>query len=726
MIINNAPANEAIVSNVAEIGEFRIRNSAKAFNILSSGLYANKIKAIIRELSCNAVDSHVAAGKADTPFDIHLPTQMEPWFSIRDYGTGLDHDQVTNIYTTYFESTKTASNEFIGALGLGSKSPFSYTDNFTVSAIKDGKKGVYSAFINEQGVPSIALMSTEDSTDPTGVEIQFAVNEYYDYSKFRDEAHSVYRYFTLKPVVTNLANFEIPEIEYDSKDIVPGVHYVGGYRGSRAVMGNIAYPIDVPNAEKNLGKLTQLLQHGLEIHFDIGELDFQASREGLSYIPQTIDAIKRKLEALNNQLAVHIATEANAISNKWERTVFLAKKGANYLWQAAVEKYINDTNFTMMKTNGHYIAIQDMMMRVEDLATRYNISIRKFSKHHYYDSCNQGSSTTVKARVPNADGTPSYEAAWAITPTAMARFIINDTKTGATERAKYHAKNCGAKETLEYYVLEPVTRGKDMNTKAFFRAIKSPPESQIMLASSLLEKPRAASTPGMGKNVTIMRLEERGNGGYYRQSEMVWRDAGKLSAFDDTKTYYYIPLSGYNIDCPRIANNFGTKRFGQVLSSSGIKALADITVYGVRKGDIETIKSKSNWVEVDKFVQDTLTSLTPDQVKSLAMGCVDKSEFLQYNPDIVKAIGNKKSPYVVAADTVKNSPKADCSRYEVERLFKAYDFALDLNTISEAIIQEHKMVYERYPLLKKFGYVTRDDIKDIAEYINLIDEKKGV
>ena len=52
MIINNAPANEAVLSNVGAIGEFRIRNSAKAFNILSSGLYANKIRAVIREISC--------------------------------------------------------------------------------------------------------------------------------------------------------------------------------------------------------------------------------------------------------------------------------------------------------------------------------------------------------------------------------------------------------------------------------------------------------------------------------------------------------------------------------------------------------------------------------------------------------------------------------------------------------------------------------------------------
>lgn len=35
MILNNAPQNEAILSNVGQVGEFRIRNSAKAFSILS-------------------------------------------------------------------------------------------------------------------------------------------------------------------------------------------------------------------------------------------------------------------------------------------------------------------------------------------------------------------------------------------------------------------------------------------------------------------------------------------------------------------------------------------------------------------------------------------------------------------------------------------------------------------------------------------------------------------
>lgn len=124
--------NIATINNTrGNISSFKMKRSAKAFSILSSGIYANKIRAIIRELSCNAYDSHVEAGKKDVPFEVHLPTHFEPYFYVRDYGTGLTHQQVFDVYTTYFESTKTDSNDYIGALGLGSKSPFSYTENFT-------------------------------------------------------------------------------------------------------------------------------------------------------------------------------------------------------------------------------------------------------------------------------------------------------------------------------------------------------------------------------------------------------------------------------------------------------------------------------------------------------------------------------------------------------------------------------------------------------------------
>lgn len=133
MIVTQGIEHAPVLSNTGEVGEFTIRSSSKAFAVLSSGLYKNKIRAIIRELACNAVDSHRAAGNAHLPFEIHAPSALEPWFSIRDYGVGLSDTEVAHVYTVYFSSTKSDSNDYIGALGLGCKSPFSYTDNFTIT-----------------------------------------------------------------------------------------------------------------------------------------------------------------------------------------------------------------------------------------------------------------------------------------------------------------------------------------------------------------------------------------------------------------------------------------------------------------------------------------------------------------------------------------------------------------------------------------------------------------
>jgi len=103
--------------------EFKIKQTAKSFEILSGGLYSDAILAVIRELSCNAWDSHVEADKGTVPFKIHLPNQLEPFLSIRDFGLGLCEDDVLNLYTTYFESTKTNSNDYIGCLLYTSPSP---------------------------------------------------------------------------------------------------------------------------------------------------------------------------------------------------------------------------------------------------------------------------------------------------------------------------------------------------------------------------------------------------------------------------------------------------------------------------------------------------------------------------------------------------------------------------------------------------------------------------
>ena len=718
MKLHSAVQNEAIVSNVGEIGEFRIRNSAKAFNILSSGLYANKIRAIIRELSCNAVDSHVAAGKPDTPFDVHLPNALEPYFSIRDYGTGLSHDQVTNIYTTYFESTKTDSNAFIGALGLGSKSPFSYTDNFTVTAVKDGRKGIYTAFINEQGVPSIAQMMEEDTTDPAGVEVRFAVEERYDFDKFRSEARYVYEYFKLRPVISGNADFKFKDPEYKEKDIIPGVHYNGESRHSYAIMGNIKYPIEVPNAEKVLGGLHNLLSCGLVMEFNIGELDFQASREGLSYIPETIQAIKTKLEALNAQLAIHIANEADKITNLWERALYLNKRYGDYLFTQAVAKYATDTKFELFdpKTS-RWDTLKQFKFEVNDLATKYNIVIKSFTKSSSYAVC---SNNKPHNGYTNVNGQQVIKQEWQIRVSDDAYFVVNDTKIGATERAKFHWKNTKTKtHHSTVYVIDAADKLKPVLTGEFFKDLMTPPEGQIFKASDLLEKERKS---GMGANVTIMHLTEGARRGRWNSAvPMVWHDAGKADDFDDKTTYYYLPLSGYQC----LGQYADVKELHYHLQKSG---LFTDTIYGVRKTDIEWVKTQKNWVNLDEHIKGKLSKLGQNDVMGLVKKAIDWAELYQYNA--VKHVIDTNSPYVKLFNVFKDVKAEDQNRKNsMEVLCRNYKVQTQANIDPSSLIDKYQKevndIYIRYPLLKRISKYSTEAV-EVAEYINLIDAKKGI
>jgi hypothetical protein len=724
MILNNAPVNEAIVSNVGQIGEFRIRNSAKAFNILSSGLYANKVRAIVRELSCNAVDSHAAAGKKDTPFDVHLPNSLEPYFSIRDYGTGLSHEQVTNIYTTYFESSKTNSNDFIGALGLGSKSPFSYTDNFTVTAIKDGKKGIYTAFINETGVPSIALMMTEDTDEPAGVEVKFAVSERYDFDKFRQEARVVYKHFALRPVVSGSTDFQFVDAEYESKDIIPGVHAMKNGSTSAAIMGNIAYPIDIPKADSSLGELRQLLGCGLEMHFGIGELDFQASREGLSYIPQTVESIKRKLAELNTALSKVLATEAGAITNLWDRAIFLAKKKEHRLWTAAVLEYATANSIpTFDVKHGYGPRTATFKFKISDLAANYNILIKGLEQSRGIKNLKNSKSRTEYGD-KQANGHYITWQEWHIPVDEGSVFIVNDLKTGAGGRAGYHFREEGCTKfySRHIWILEKADKSKDMDTAGFFAAISEPPLER-RVAASLLNKPEREK---LGRDVTILKLERRGGSGYRRSDEdMVWRDAGDTSKFDATQTYYYVPLSGFVMESAK-GYGSGKELYEDVKSLSG---LYTGEIYGVRKKDIEDIKKKPNWKNFEEHIAEQLAKRDMTaMLMSLVRTNLDHSDILQFNnQSITMFIENKDSPYLKFVNVFKGVDTFKGSRYNIERLFRNFapNKTLDPTSLQTKYNNELREVNMRYPLLLKLS-TYRVDAGEIAEYINLIDLKKGI
>jgi len=342
MIVVDRPENLVQLSpGLGDVGTFKIKESAKAFRILSSSLYSNKIRAIVRELTCNALDSHVEAGNRD-PYVVHLPTYMEPTFSVQDFGVGLTHDRVMALYSTYFESTKTESNDFVGALGLGSKSPFSYTDNFVVIASKDGETNTYSAFINDAGVPSIVRLGTEQTGAPNGVTVQMAVQSI-DFETFKRELYDVVRWYDLLPIV-NLSTkptkvqyrtFNPFTTPFDSGVETASVTGSAYNKVSAVLMGGIAYPIETNR--KEFVQYEKLLREELIFKAAIGDVEFQPSREGLTYSPKTVKYIVDQLDALDKKVQKNILVEVNTYPAIWDKVVFLLKQRNELLRKASLD-----------------------------------------------------------------------------------------------------------------------------------------------------------------------------------------------------------------------------------------------------------------------------------------------------------------------------------------------------------------------------------------------------
>lgn len=301
------------VQNVAgfETSQFTIEADSHIFQMFSSGVYTDVVKAIIRELSTNAVDAHLDAGTSDLPFDIHLPNIAEPYFSIRDYGTGLSIPQIKGIYSTYLKSTKTDTNTAIGGLGIGSKSPFAYTDNFTITSYHNGHVYIFSTFKDDNGIPSLAQLHEGVSDQPNGLEIQFSV-EKKDFTDFQEKAKDVFFWFSSPFKILN--GFELKTWKdypyYETDDFIIFRREGSRFSNSKisVLMGQISYPIVA--GSNSLSQFHSSQSHDLMykirgrnwefvVKAPIGSVNFVPSREHLKSTKNTNDFLIEVFSAAN-------------------------------------------------------------------------------------------------------------------------------------------------------------------------------------------------------------------------------------------------------------------------------------------------------------------------------------------------------------------------------------------------------------------------------------------
>ena len=83
MKVAYAQTNMVASEGIQTTSSFGIARTPHMFNILSSGLYSDKIAAVLREISCNAMDAHIMGGEPDKPFQVKLPTTLDRTFFVK-------------------------------------------------------------------------------------------------------------------------------------------------------------------------------------------------------------------------------------------------------------------------------------------------------------------------------------------------------------------------------------------------------------------------------------------------------------------------------------------------------------------------------------------------------------------------------------------------------------------------------------------------------------------
>ena len=724
-------------------GSFSMDESPEAFEILSDGLYPNKIKAVVRELSTNAVESHITkhkqlTGEKITPevidalpqFEIHLPTTMEPHFSIRDFGTGLSHDDLMNMYTTYFRSTKRDTNDVGGCLGLGSKSPFTYSDNFSVVSIHNGRKTCYNLTI-DNGYPTPSFFANEDgspvseeTSEPDGMLITIPCKSTDEY-EWESEAQIIYKYFRIKP------KFIGKQVLIDSPEYIVEGNGWGirerDHKGPRAIMGSIAYPISRSSIkcwndmDKKDSNLESLLRADIDLYFPLGVLKITPSREALGYKPSTQKNIKAKFTSVYDELKEQVLTSFDECKSLWE-TRCLANE-LFYMGNAALRSVDNVFNVADIQWNGKEIGSRDIHLK------DFRKEVHRFYRKSYYaseDKCHHQRDFAYLTANPEIT------------------FIEADLNVGNFARARHAVKS---EKYTEAVVLE-FNAGKSRR-KALLDKIGIL-ESDLVKASDLERPPKRAATNkgggfSSGKTGQLFKFKGRCSG--YNKNDY-WDE----ETVDLSKGGIYVEMTRWD------AKNDTGDLIPPSDVSSGIRSLKKctgqtVTIYGCRSQMAKEFVEADNWEDWWTYSQREGEAIFKTenarhaQIASVISG-LSEEHLIR---DLVKEVNLKTKIPSPMIDFLKDFKKMDESNKILEKQSISWQSIVHLSDVlnikmpslpermnlksrCEPIWQEYPMVIAadeakgRYYYQKSFKqelFREQNAKKLMADYIELVDANRA-
>ena len=285
-----------------------------------SNFYRNPIGSIVREITSNCFDAHKKAGNTEDAVVIKVGYDYENsnyYIEFIDKGTGLSEEQVKDIYAIWFNSDKRGSNDFIGGFGLGSKSPFSYTDIYYITTNFDGVKYEYVNFkkdIDDKGIREFKFsqLGKQETKEQNGTTIRIDLLEDNDLLKFCYEIRNQLSYFY--NVYLDCSSPMYSDYKYNTKYFneekiieyktfshrcrVQGKSYyeTNSDKNVFILLGTVKYEInlnEMPDLRCNLP---------LGIKFEIGDLTVVPNREDIHYSEYNKNKIRAKFELFKQEI----------------------------------------------------------------------------------------------------------------------------------------------------------------------------------------------------------------------------------------------------------------------------------------------------------------------------------------------------------------------------------------------------------------------------------------
>lgn len=343
-----------ITGQVEEVTDFSVSPDAMGmfFQAFSDSLYSDKFGSIVREITSNCIDSHIDAGVKDKDVEIELFSQSifggeDTELVFRDFGLGLSPNMIKEIYSKYFASTKRNSNDAIGGWGIGAKSPFAYTNIFTVVTWYDNIRYTY-VLHRAAAAPQIKLFSQETEIRRNGTEVRIPVKPS-DVEKF---VSAIEKQLVFFENVSFIGFGAYPKIG-NNYSIIEGTHFIASFDANKKSrinkvqisLGRVNYPIDVDllktaiyNKKDTLSKhlsITEVFDFinfsEIALKFSVGDLPVTLSREAIEYKPGVIDKIIEKIMLVIEELYQLIITLPNEFDSFKEYIERLNNKNVIYL-----------------------------------------------------------------------------------------------------------------------------------------------------------------------------------------------------------------------------------------------------------------------------------------------------------------------------------------------------------------------------------------------------------